>query len=324
MHWGLGDEVNNFFIQNYLKMTTIAYIWIAKIYHMSKFYSLTKYTFLGLLFFTSATLIYAQKPAAKPAAAKPGGAASKTKATVKATLAADMDCLVIINGVAKAVSVKAYTPTPATLNAGDNTIEATSSDKKSTYNTSVNAKVGETPIVEISFFDDRKFLDYIKQGSVSMVETAIKKDPGLVNNENQSLTTPPLVTAIENSQVEIVKLLLDKGASFTLPENIFPLHKSALYASSAQKGKDKIAPDKALVDLFLSKGCKITDKDDGGNTPLHCAVRGGKLELVKFLIENGADVNAKNDFDDMPLKIAEDKGYVSIIDVLKAKGALDK
>lgn len=286
---------------------------------MSKFYSLTKYTFLCFLFISSTTLIYAQKPAAT----KPGGPASKTKATVKATIAADMDCLVIINGAAKAIMVKAYTPAPATLNVGDNTIEATSTDKKSTYNTTVKANTGETPIVEVSFFDDRKFLDYIKQGSVSMVETAIKKDPGLVNNENQSLTTPPIQTAIENSQVEIVKLLLSKGASFTAPENVYPLHKSALYASSTVKG-NKPAPDKELVELFLSKGCKVTDKDDGGNTPLHCAVRGGKLELVKFFIEQGADVNAKNDFDDMPLKIAEDKGFVSIIDVLKAKGALDK
>ncbi len=301
-------------------MTTIAYIWVAKNHNMSKICSLTKYTFLGFLFITSTTLIYAQKPVP----AKPGAANTKSKGTIKATLAADMDCLVIINGVAKAVSVKAYNPAPATLNLGDNTINATSTDKKSTFNTTVNAKAGETPIVEISFFDDTKFLDYIKQGNIAMVETAIKKDPGLANNENQSLTTTPLETAIQNSQVEIVKLLMDKGASFTSPDNIFPLHKSALYASSTQKGKDKIAPDRALVDLFLSKGCKITDKDDGGNTPLLCAVRGGKLELVKFFIESGADVNAKNDFDDMPLKIAEDKGFVSIIDVLKAKGAVDK
>ncbi|MBA3705564.1 MAG: ankyrin repeat domain-containing protein, partial [Bacteroidetes bacterium] len=183
---------------------------------------------------------------------------------------------------------------------------------------------GESAVVEISFFDDSKFLDYIKQGNVAMVETAIKKDPGLITNANQSLTTSPLEMAIQNSQVDIVKLLMSKGASFTSPENIFPLHKSALYASSIQKGKDKIAPDRELFDLFLSKGCTIKDKDDGGNTPLHCATRGGKLDLVKFLVEKGADVNAKNDFEDTPLKIAEDKGFVSIIDVLRTKGALDK
>jgi hypothetical protein len=30
---------------------------------------------------------------------------------------------------------------------------------------------------------------------------------------------------------------------------------------------------------------------------------------------------AKNDFDDTPLKIAQDKGYITIINYLKTKGA---
>jgi hypothetical protein len=290
---------------------------------MSKISSSFKTVFFTVLFLASATFIYAQpKPAAKPVA-KPGGAKGKPVPT-KATLAADMDCSVKINGAAKLVMVKAYTPLATTINTGENYIEATSSDKKSTFNRTVIGVAGETTIVEISFFDDSKFLDYVKQGNVNMVETAIKKDPGLANNEGQSLTTSPLETAIQNSHLDVVKLLMTHGANFTTPENIFPLHKSALYASATPQGKEKIAPDKELVDFFISKGCKVTDKDDGGNTPLHCAARGGKLELVKFFIEQGADVNAKNDFDDTPLKIAEDKGYVSIIDVLRAKGAVDK
>ena len=70
-----------------------------------------------------------------------------------------------------------------------------------------------------------------------------------------------------------------------------------------------------------SKGCKITDKDDGGNTPLHCAVRAGKMDMVLMLVKLGADVNAKNDFDDTAMKIAEDKGLISIISFLAANGA---
>lgn len=282
---------------------------------MSKSYPSLKHIFLVFLLLASVAFSYGQ-PAAKPAKGKP--------VPTKATLAADMDCSVKINGAAKLIMVKAYTPLAAAINSGENSIEAVSADKKSTFKTTAIGKVGETTLIEISFFDDSKFLDYIKQGNISMVETAIKKDPGLANNEQQSLTTSPLETAIQNSQLEIVKLLIASGASYTTPENIFPVHKAALYASSVPKGKDKLVPDKELVEYFLSKGCKITDKDDGGNTPLHCAARGGKLDLIKILIEKGADVNAKNDFDDTPLKIAEDKGYVSIIDVLRSKGAVDK
>jgi ankyrin repeat protein len=48
------------------------------------------------------------------------------------------------------------------------------------------------------------------------------------------------------------------------------------------------------------------------------------MELVAYFIELGADVNAKNVFEDTPLKIAQDKGFVSVIDLLKTKNAVDK
>src|ERR1035437_2928053 len=297
---------------------------------MVKKYTALKYSFLTIfcLFFISQTIIAqgAKKPPKiAQGAKKPSTQAVKpSKITVKATIAADMDCLVTINGSGMKWNAKAHTPLPVTLVGGDNSIDAVSTDQKSTFHTTVKANAGETPIIEVSFFDDSKFLDYIKQGNVGMVETALKKNPALAANEDGSLTTSPLEVAIQNSQPDIVLLLMKNGASFTKPDNIFPLHKAALYGSSTKTAKEKVAPNITMVEFFLSKGCKLTDKDDGGNTPLHCAVRGGKLELIKYLIEKGSDVNAKNDFEDTPLKIAQDKGFVTIIDVLKSKGAVDK
>ena len=32
----------------------------------------------------------------------------------------------------------------------------------------------------------------------------------------------------------------------------------------------------------------------GGDTPLHCAVESGREDVVKFLVEKGANVNAVN------------------------------
>ena len=46
------------------------------------------------------------------------------------------------------------------------------------------------------------------------------------------------------------------------------------------------------------------------------------MDIVVMLVKMGADVNAKNDFDDTPLKIAEDKGLISIISFLAANGAI--
>ena len=110
-----------------------------------------------------------------------------------------------------------------------------------------------------------------------------------------------------------------KGASFTSPDNIYPLHKAALFASSQKDKKDELSDDRKIIDIFLAKGCKLTDKDEGGNTLLHSAARGMKLELVQWLVEQGLDVNAKNDAEQTALDIAEDKGSVSIISYLNTK-----
>ncbi len=243
----------------------------------------------------------------------------------KGSLSADMDCTVKINGGPNSIAVKAYVPLIVNIKTGDNKLEALSTDKKSSFKTSVKGVPGQTTIVEISFFDDSRFLEYVKQGNMPMIETAIKKDPGLINNKDGSLVTTPLEIAIVNSQPDVVKYFLDNGASFTTPKNIYPLHKSIMFASSVASTKKKKMPaDSILVDLFLSRGCNVNEKDEAGNTPLHCAAQYGKAELVKKLVEIGADINAKNTFDDTPLKLAENKGYVTIIDYLKSKGALEK
>ena len=296
---------------------------------MKKTHSSIRILLTTLLFVAFASgLSFSQAVKAKTGTAvkpKVAGAAAPGGKNVKARgiIAADMDCIVTVNGAKKPVNVKAYTASVVILNSGNNTIEATSIDKTmaSSFKTIITVKDTTKQIIEISFFDDRKFLDYIKQGMFSMVETAIKKNPDLANNEGQILASSPLQIAITYSQPEIVKLLVNKGASFTKPDPIFPMHKAILF-SSDQKPKDKeTAPDRAILEFFLTKGCKLTDTDDGGNTLLHIACRGIKLDMVQYLLKNGLDINAKNDFGDTPLKIAEDKGAVSIIEYLISKGA---
>jgi hypothetical protein len=56
-------------------------------------------------------------------------------------------------------------------------------------------------------------------------------------------------------------------------------------------------------------------------TPLHLAVYFANTEVVKLLIENGADVNAKNKWNRTPLHIAIDKGYTEYVEWLSKLGA---
>ena len=55
-----------------------------------------------------------------------------------------------------------------------------------------------------------------------------------------------------------------------------------------------------VVKFLIDKGLNVTARDEDGTTVLMCAARGGNLEIVKLLIEGGADVNAKENGPDTP------------------------
>jgi hypothetical protein len=58
-----------------------------------------------------------------------------------------------------------------------------------------------------------------------------------------------------------------------------------------------------------------------GSTPLHVAARHGHLDVVKFLIASGADVNAQRDDKERPLGDAAFKGYADVANFLITSGA---
>lgn len=81
--------------------------------------------------------------------------------------------------------------------------------------------------------------------------------------------------------------------------------------------------DHVAVNLFLISGLKTSLRDSEGKTPLILASEYGKDDIIKLLIDNGSNVNDKeNKFGSTALHFAAFYGHLNAINILLGKGAL--
>ncbi len=76
-----------------------------------------------------------------------------------------------------------------------------------------------------------------------------------------------------------------------------------------------------IVKLLLDKGADLTAKDSDGCTALHLATDTGCVEVVKLLLDKGAGVTAKDRYGCTALHFASKKGGVEVVKLLLDKGA---
>ncbi|KAI7899596.1 ankyrin repeat-containing domain protein [Cokeromyces recurvatus] len=76
-----------------------------------------------------------------------------------------------------------------------------------------------------------------------------------------------------------------------------------------------------IVRSLLESGANPNEKDYAGWTPLHEASLNGHIEVVKILIQYGANVNAKGGDLDTPLHDATENNHCKIVELLLEHGA---
>jgi ankyrin repeat protein len=102
-----------------------------------------------------------------------------------------------------------------------------------------------------------------------------------VNARSKQGMTPLLIAASNAGSMDIVRLLIAKGADPKATNE----GGTALLAAA-------IANDLDMARLFIEKGVDGYAADIRGNTALHFAASNGNLAMVKLLLSKGADVNA--------------------------------
>lgn len=72
-----------------------------------------------------------------------------------------------------------------------------------------------------------------------------------------------------------------------------------------------------LVKLLIEKGADISLKTSSGCYPVHIAASIGGLDIIKILIGNNSPFSLKNDRGETPLDIAKFFGYDEVVDYLR-------
>lgn len=120
-----------------------------------------------------------------------------------------------------------------------------------------------------------------------------------------------IMFASENSNTEIVRLLLDSGADIEARDS----HGSTPLYYTRQSGNIEIAG------VLLDHGADLEAKDNDGLTLLSCAASTNQPELVTFLLDRGADRETRSKAGETPLMLASQKGTVEIAKLLLDHGA---
>ncbi|KAH9056330.1 ankyrin repeat-containing domain protein [Lactarius vividus] len=122
---------------------------------------------------------------------------------------------------------------------------------------------------------------------------------------------PPLYTASEDGQLDVVRSLLDRGSDVDETDSG---RRTALWAAS-WKGRFEVAR------LLIERGAYVDSRSRTGWTPLQNASCVGCLKVTRLLLDHGANVNAKNRHQWTALHVASSEGHLQICMLLVERGA---
>jgi hypothetical protein len=177
------------------------------------------------------------------------------------------------------------------------------------------------------------------RGDMAEVERLVEEEDGSRLNAQDRGGMTPLMWAAEGEQDAVVERLLALGADVGLRdcEGQTAAHFACDgdHASTLALLLDHGAPINACscdgatllmwaafygatecVTLLLARGgdaLELDARDQYGTTALHRAPQGGKAEIVRLLLQAGADPTIRNNYGRTPLDVARRMGYQSCI-----------
>ena len=137
------------------------------------------------------------------------------------------------------------------------------------------------------------------KGKISFVKFILNKDPEQDLNE-------PLIAAAENGHVNVVELLLNRGADINYKDK----YNYSILLIASKNGNLN------LIRLLLERN--ITVHLD---VAFFKACEENWIDIVRMLLDKGVDVNISNHYKNTSLIIVSSQGYIEIANLLLSRGA---
>ncbi|KRX95030.1 Tankyrase-1, partial [Trichinella pseudospiralis] len=156
-----------------------------------------------------------------------------------------------------------------------------------------------------------------RQLAVGMTVQVLEEHPTVVNRRTRESLEHRLLEASKAGDLEMVKVVLnesDDKQSLINCRDVEGRHSTPLHFAA---GYNRLE----VVKFLVQAGADIQAKDKGGLVPLHNACSYGHYEVTEFLVQQGADVNATDLWKFTPLHEAAAKGKFDICKLLLANGA---
>jgi ankyrin repeat protein len=182
------------------------------------------------------------------------------------------------------------------------------------------------------------------RGDVAAVRALIVADPDAVDADDEHGWRPVFHAALWRHE-PVVRLLIEAGADLAAHDG-YVMHyaaevpgNKAIVTLLVQYGalEAHVRPpddlsrqllaavflaDAARVRSLLARHPRLARTPDGlGDEPIHHAARNGDTEVVRLLIEHGADVNARNTRGHTVLYCAGGHGHLETLQLLLREGA---
>ena len=182
-----------------------------------------------------------------------------------------------------------------------------------------------------------ELIESIKSGDGDRVAELLRRDPSLLSAKGPNGVSAVLL-AMYHGKPDIAQLFIERGATLDLHEaaatgHIERLRELATPENVNTAGADGFQPlglacyfgHRDVAEFLMSLGAdvKLASENTMRVQPIHAATARRSLEIVRLLLENGADPNACQQMGYTPLDAARQNGDGAIAELLRSYGARD-